>query len=423
MTQDGRHVAGIDAAYQVCLELANCVVNNVRYRCEVGHRLQKEFTVLAQQATSHHALAQAHSSPSTASLPDASSAYSPGYAAGYAAGCASYGNATDNCNAYYARDVTPQYQQQALSQYSSPATTAHYPLCTTPTTPFTPTCMTPQVAYGSRSPAAYELQMLAVQSPQVHVVTPQRVYANPRMAVSAAQQAGYLSGPLLARPLGAFQPQQVGQYVPQPQYTSQAQYALQPQYVQQPQYSCQYVVPSTVTPPPQAYPEIGLRARSYTEGSDRCYHPSAPLSPTHVMVSSPRGTYADAPQMVQTQPAVYYVAQQQPAAQAPQVMHPYVTAPAAPVSTTGSTPEVPQEEEEDPATQSPRSSVSPRSCCSCSCSERSGVHGSRAQQPSPAFEGQRMLRFPQVGGAALPAVVYAASPVPQYVPMSSQSVY
>jgi hypothetical protein len=413
----------MDAAYQVCLELANCVVNNVRYRCEVGHRLQKEFATLAQQATSYHALAQARSSPPTASFPGVSSSYSPGYAAGYAAGCASYGNATDNHNAYYAKDATQQYQHQALSQCSSPATTAHYPLCTTPTTPFTPTCMTPQVAYGSRSPAAYELQMLAVQSPQVHVVTPQRVYANPRMAVNAAQQAGYLSGPLLAQPLGAFQPQQLSQYAPQTQYASQTQYVSQPQYVPQLQYSCQYMVPATVTPPPQACPELGLRARSYTEGSDRGYHPSTPLSPTHVMVSSPRGTYAAGPQVVQTQPAVYYVAQQQPTAQAPQVMHPYATAPAAPVSTTGG-PEVPQVEEEDPETQSPRSSVSPRTCCSCSCSERSGVHGSRAQQtPSPAFEGQRMLRFPQVGGAAQPVVVYAASPVPHYVQMSSQSVY
>jgi hypothetical protein len=69
------------------------VVNNVRYRCEVGHRLHKQYTSLAQQATLHHALAQARSSPSAASLSGASS----GYAAGYAAGCASYGNAA----AYY----------------------------------------------------------------------------------------------------------------------------------------------------------------------------------------------------------------------------------------------------------------------------------------------------------------------------------
>jgi hypothetical protein len=418
----------MDAAYQVCLELANCVVNNVRYRCEVGHRLQKEFATLAQQATSYHALAQARSSPSTASLPGVSSAYSPGYAAGYAAGCASYGNAADCYNAYYAQDATQQYQQQALPQCSSPATTAHYHQCTTPTTPFTPTCMTPQVAYGNRSPAAYELQMLTVQSPQVRVVTPQRVYANPRMAVSAAQQAGYLSGPLLARPLGAFQPQQASQYVSQalyssqPQYASQPQYVPQAQYVSQPQYSCQYMIPATVTPPPQAYPGVALRARSYTDGTDPGYHPSAPQSPSQVLVPSPRGTSAAAQQMVQTQPTVYYVAQQQPAAQALQVMYPYVTAPAAPVSPTGGAPDVPQQEEEDPATQSPRSSVSPRSCCSCSCSERSGVHGGRVQPPSPAFEGQRMLRFPLVGGAALPAVVCAASPVP-FVQMGSQSVY
>jgi hypothetical protein len=427
------------------------VVNNVRYRCEVGHRLHKQYTSLAQQATLHHALAQARSSPSTASLSGASS----GYAAGYAAGCASYGNAA----AYYPQHPAPQYQHQAqgypthapapaegqqqhacyvysspAQQCSSPATTDLY---SPGTTSFTPTPMASQGIYGSRSPTAYDLQMLALQSPQVHVVTPQRVYANPRMAVSAAQQAGYLSGALVARPLGAahlFQPQQVGQYVPQPQYTSQAQYVSQPQYVPQPQYSCQYMVPSAVTSPTQDYPEMGLRARSYTEGSDPgCnanMYMSAPqqqhagyiaasshFSGTAMVASSP----PTAPQMLQ-----YYMAQQQPAVQAPHVVYQYVTAPAVPVSATSAAPAVSQEEGEDREEQSPRSSV----CMSCSSNEHLGMrpraNSGLAPPPSPVCEKARLLRFPQVGYAAHPAVVYVTPPgsardAHQYV--QSQCVY
>jgi hypothetical protein len=436
------------------------VVNNVRYRCEVGHRLHKQYTSLAQQATLHHALAQARSSPSAASLSGASS----GYAAGYAAGCASYGNAA----AYYPQHPAPQFLHQAqgyppqapspadaqlqeqqqqqgcyvysppAQQCSSPATTGYSP----GTTSFTPTPMASQGIYGSRSPTAYELQLLAVQSPHVHVVTPQRMYANPRMAVSAAQQSGYLSGPLFARPLGTahlFQTQQLSQYAPQSQYASQTQYVSQPQYVAQPQYSCQYMVPSAVTSPTQDYPEMGLRARSYTEGSDpgcnaNMYLPVPQQQHAGYVAAGPHysGTamVASSPpavsQMMQAQSGMYYVSQQQPAAQAPQVVYQYVAAPAAPVSATSAAPAVSQEEGEDPEALSPRSSV----CMSCSSNEHLGMrpraNSGLAPPPSPVCEKARLLRFPQVGYAAHPAVVYVTPPgsardAHQY--MQSQCVY
>jgi hypothetical protein len=454
LSQDGRTVTGVEAAYYASLQLGNCVINCVRYRSEVGHRLHKQYTTLAQQADFLHTLS--HASPTMHSA----------YAAAYPAGYVQYGNGSEYYPSYYTQDPAQQYQSQALAQaqaqsvsarpmtpvrahdphncyaYTSPPrqmvspSTGHYPSGTT----YAPVPTSPPVFYGNCSPAAYEPQMLAAQSPQIHVVAPQKMYASAYMAANASQQMGYLSGGALhAPPLAAAHAYQAQQ---QAQYAAQSQYAYP------------YVVRSPSTTPTHSYPEMGLRAHSISSDSATVgYAASASMSPQQVPMSSPQASYMNVymasqatqqhagyatsmPHVVQVQPSMYYLPQQQSTV-SPRYAYPYVVVP--PASTTAGNgshevsprsaahsesvlgadmPHMPEGDEccsqyseiGDSAPQTPRGASSPASArghLSCSCSEQLGLHlevdtGLAPPPPSPAAAvgGQRVLRFPQVGGAA-----------------------
>jgi hypothetical protein len=302
--QGGVDAAGVDAAYQASMQLRNCVVNNVRYRCEIGHRLQKQYTTLAQQANYLNNMAQGSSMPmaaGVANVPYAPSGYAPGYASSYMP----YGNESEYYMDY-SQDPAQQYQQQMQAQVqmqqrssSPPVTAVHpeqqapYPYATPAKTfplgsaSFSPTHMVSQILNSNRSPTNYELSLLRSITPrtsvpvgaqaQPHMVTPQGVFANP-----------YMSGQGMAMPLtsgGALAAPAPGQYGQQ-----------QPSHV--PQYMYPYFVPSNSTTPTHANPEMGLRARSGSSDGTVSYGTPMPM-PMMMMVPvqqvTPGGQYAGNP--------------------------------------------------------------------------------------------------------------------------------
>jgi hypothetical protein len=437
------------------------VVNDVRYRCEVGHRLHKQGTTLAHQAIFLQTLSHAHGSPAVHSA----------YAAAYTAGYVQYGNGSEYHPSYYAQDSAQQYQQQDAAPHYRPQAPAQqyehqapaqaqavsarpqtpagdsraysyhsqqYPMVSPPIshgpsgTTYTPVSMSPPVFYGSCSPGPYEPQMFAAQYPQVHAVAPQQVYAGAYMAGNTSQQQmGYLpSGALLAPFIAAhpYQSQQQGQYAAQPQY------------------AYPYLVRSSSSTPTRDYSEMGLRAHSLSSDSTTVGYAASPsMSPQASYMNvymAPQASqqhvgYATSmPHNAHLQPSMYYLQQQQPTAatqqvHSPRYAHPYVVVPptsghevsprfaAHSESVFGADmPPQPEGDESDTeyseigesAPPSPRSSSSPisaRGHLSCSCSEQLGLRlevdtGLAPPPPSPAAAtvGQRVLRFPQVGGAA-----------------------
>jgi hypothetical protein len=126
LTRHGRSVTGVEATYRATLHLGNCVVNDVRYRCEVGHRLYRRGTTLAQQAV------VLHTSSRVNILPASSSEYDAAYPAGYV----QYGNGSEYCPSYYTQD--PEIGESALP--TARATTRRTPRSTiSPNHPDNPT--------------------------------------------------------------------------------------------------------------------------------------------------------------------------------------------------------------------------------------------------------------------------------------------
>jgi hypothetical protein len=463
----------VDATYRATLQLGNCVINCVRYRCEVGHRLQKHGTTLVQQAVFLHALSQTHSLPAVHS----------DYAAAYSTGYLQYGNGSEYFPTY-TQDHAQHYQQyqhqdsaqpyehqapastqaqsQAVSAPMTPARTAdprtcyayasqqyqvvsppsHYP---PGTTTYTPMPMSPPVFYGSCSPGPYEPQMFAAQFPQVHALAPQQphhMHAGPYMAASASQQQmGYHSGGALHAPQLAaahsHQPQQQGQYAAQSQY------------------AYPYIVRSSSTTPTRDYSEMGLRAhsQSFSSGSATASR-SASMSPQQVPISTPQASYMNVymapqaqqqhagyasctPHVVQVQPSMYYLPQQQ-ATVSPRYAYPYVNVPPAantaenevssrsaapsesvfgvnmPLQAGGDESDTEYSDIGESAPQTPRSAA----WLSNSCSEQLGLRlvvdtGLAPPPPSPAAAtvGQRVLRFPQMDDVPPPTHPSASSAV------------
>jgi hypothetical protein len=347
------------------------VINDVRYRCEVGHGSCKQDASGTLQANSLPALPQVHGSP----------AEQPGYAAAYG-----YGKTSEQYPSPYAQYPAQQYQVQApaqalaqapaqqyqqyqpqavptsryqqyqhqaaiAQQYQPHAGAQLYQQQAVPALQYQPQAMpagaldpcayytyspppglsalpsaglhlpgraytmSPQLLYGN-SPPPYDSQMLAAQSPQFHVVAPQEVYSTAYM--TSPPQVVYLpGGALLAPPLAAaraHQPQQQGQYATQSQYA----------------YPCAVKPPSTT--PTRNYAEMGLRAHSFSSDSTTVgYAASASMSPQQ---STPQASYTNVylalhapqqhngyascmPHVVQVQPSVYYPPQQAAAAAAP----------------------------------------------------------------------------------------------------------
>jgi hypothetical protein len=437
------------------------VVNDVRYRCEVGHRLHKQGTTLAHQAVFLQTLPHAHGSPAVHSA----------YAAAYPTGYVQYGNGSEYYPSYYAQDPAQQYQHLDAAQHYRPQAPAQqyehqapaqaqavsartqtpagdsqtysyhsqqYSMVSPPTshgpsgTTYTPVPMSPPVFYGNCSPGPYEPQMFAAQYPQVHSAAPQQVYPGAYMAGNTSQQQmGYLpSGALLAPVIAAhpYQSQQQGQY------TAQSQYAFP------------YLVRSSSSTPTRDYSEMGLRAHSLSSDSTTVGYAASPsMSPQASYmnvymaphVTQQHAGYASSmPHVAQVQPSMYYLPQQV-SAHSPRYTHPYVAVP--PTSATAGNrshdmsprsaahsksvfgadkpPQAEGDESDteyseigESAPQTPRGASSPvsaRGHLSCSCSEQLGLRlevdtGLAPPPPSPAAPtgGQRVLRFPQVGGAA-----------------------
>jgi hypothetical protein len=435
LARHGRSVTGVEATYSASLHLGNCVVNDVRYRCEVGHRLYRRGTTLAHQAVVLHTL------PRVNSLPASSSEYDAAYSAGYV----QYGNGSEYYPSYYTQDPAqrnqpqapgqPHAQVQALSAppstpmrtcyaYTSPPrqmvspSAGHYLPCTA----YVPVPVSPQVIYGNRSFATtYEPQMLTAHPPQFHVFAPRKVYASaypPANALSPSTGA-LSSGTLGDTPTAAahiYQPQQQGQYAAQTQY------------------AYPYLVQSPSTTPPRDYSEMGLRAHSFSSDSATAgYSVSSPTSPQQMPVSTPQTSYANVymalqapqqsagyascmPHVVQAQPSMYYLPQQQ-ISTAAQYCYPYVVVPSAPANTGDGRHEM------SPSLAAHTESVLGAEVLPQAVGDEEDTEYSVIGEavpptprgaswlpgpclapppPSPATGSQRVLRFPQIGAAAPP---------------------
>lgn len=348
-------VAGMDAAYQASMCLANCVVDNVRYRCELGRRLQKQYASLTQQHTyaTGPGVPMAMAVPVPMAVPTVIPVMpAQGYASAYQGvqGYMPYGNEQDynGAGGYPQEQASYQFQQQPMEQQqrssphgsppSSPPRQRDYQqhqheaqaqqqaqqqqqqqqmlsqaqLYSLRSSSFSPTHMVSQILNSNRSPSNYELQMLRALTPhaqgqgQSHLVTPQRAYNTPYGSNPAAgQQQSYGSvmvTPISTQMSGVLSPPPM-QYIPQSQQGSTMQYAY-------PYYST-----SLASTPTNANPEHGLRSRSmssdaatavgYSNGMQQQMMMPVPtmvpvMMPMQRMQSPPGQAYAGyAPQQMQ----------------------------------------------------------------------------------------------------------------------------
>jgi hypothetical protein len=412
----------------------------------VGHRLHKRGTTLVQQTVFLHALSPVNG------LPALNSEYDAANPAGYV----QYGKASKYYPSHYARNPAQKNQPQAPGQPQVQA------LCAPPTTPtrtcyaytspprqmaspsgghcppgtsYVPVPLSPQVFYGDCSLAACKPQMLAAHPPQFHVFARQRVYASAYTPVNALHPStGSLPGGTLHdTPLAAdhaYQPQHQGLYAVQSQY------------------AYPYLVQSPSTTPMRDYSEMVLRAHSFSSDSATAgYSVSSLMSPQQMSMSTPQASYANVymalqapqqsagyatsmPHVVQIQPSVYYLPQQQTST-VPQYCYPYIVVPPAPAN------EGDGRHEMSPSLAAHTESVlgaETQDDIECSeFGESARLPGSclAPPPPSPATGSQRVLHFPQIGAAAppmllsVPSITSAscAQNVPQHVQAQPQGGY
>ena len=325
----GVDVAGVDAAYRASMDLRNRVVNNVRYRCELGYRLHKQYANMNQQQ--QQGCYGVDGMPLPMPMISANlNVYIPPpqqqqdvYAQGYAAMGA--GTAyqmpqqfappiqhQQQAEQNYASSQVPQQQQYPQHQQQrqnpqqqmprqgqaapapsynqqenapAPAPTAYPSAYSLASYSFSPTAMVSSILGSNRSPTAYELHQLHQLQTHSAMCTP---HSTPRNASVPAQGHQGQYGYSYTMPMNATslliqqQQQQQQQHVPvTPMYSQQHQ----GQYISHP-YQFQYYPSSANSTPTNARHDGNLRTRSMSTDAGS-YSAASMMMPMPTVVVMP----------------------------------------------------------------------------------------------------------------------------------------
>jgi hypothetical protein len=316
----GVDAAGVDAAYRASVDLRNRVVNNIRYRCELGYRLHKQYASLTQQ-TYMNAPVQEAPMPVPVAMPmpvpmqmptmvpvacvpqpyggyqqQQYSAPQQQYSSPrhYQESAQSHENAQQQAHMQSQQQqaqMQSQQQQQAQMQsqqqqmgspthgvapqmqYAAPrqqapqqqmpqqaAQYAYQQAYGPYSSSFSPTHMVSQILNSNRSPTNYEMQLLRAMTPRNGVPMQAQQYAAPQYAPYMTQQQGVQQHQGYATSATMMvSPAQT----PSHAAMMQQQGYMSPPPQQAPMVAPQYMYPyysSASNTPTHANPEIGLRA-------------------------------------------------------------------------------------------------------------------------------------------------------------------
>ena len=339
----GVDVAGVDAAYRASMDLRNRVVNNVRYRCELGYRLHKQYANMNQQQQQGcygvdgmplpMPMISANLNVYIPPPPQQQDVYAQGYAAmgaGTAYQMPQQQFAPPIQQHHQQQQQYPQHQQQrqhpqqqqmprqgqvaSAPSYNqqenapAPAPAAYPSAYSLASYSFSPTAMVSSILGSNRSPTAYELHQLHQLQTHSAMCTP---HSTPRNVSVPAQGHQGQYGYSYRMPMNATslfiqqqQQQQQQQHVPvTPMYSQQHQ----GQYISPP-YQFQYYPSSANSTPTNARHDGNLRTRSMSTdaGSYSAASMMMPMPTVVVMPMQPsqqqqayNQNYSSAPQQQQ----------------------------------------------------------------------------------------------------------------------------